>query len=76
MSAPTTNPPPGPTMTGPPPPQATGNELTSAQWSMTVTPVVAAVTTLCASLALAGVIDGLRWWGYAGVAVTVAFEPA
>jgi hypothetical protein len=38
---------------------------------MTVTPVVAAVTTLCASLALAGVIDGLRWWGYAGVAVTV-----
>jgi transglutaminase-like putative cysteine protease len=49
----------------------TGNELTSQQWSMTVTPVVAAVTTLCASLALAGVIDGLRWWGYAGVAVTV-----
>jgi transglutaminase-like putative cysteine protease len=38
---------------------------------MTVTPVVGAVTTLCASLALAGVIDGLRWWGYAGVAVTV-----
>lgn len=38
---------------------------------MTVTPVVAAVTTLCASLALSGVIDGLRWWGYAGVAVTV-----
>lgn len=38
---------------------------------MTVTPVVAAVTTLCASLALAGVIEGLRWWGYAGVAVTV-----
>ncbi|TDV46323.1 transglutaminase superfamily protein [Actinophytocola oryzae] len=38
---------------------------------MTVTPVVAAITTLCASLALSGVIDGLRWWGYAGVAVTV-----
>jgi transglutaminase-like putative cysteine protease len=38
---------------------------------MTVTPVVAAVTTLCASLALSGVIEGLRWWGYAGVAVTV-----
>ncbi|MCT2585214.1 transglutaminase domain-containing protein [Actinophytocola sp. S1-96] len=38
---------------------------------MTVTPVVAAVTTLCASLALAGVIEGLRWWGYAGVAVSV-----
>jgi transglutaminase-like putative cysteine protease len=58
-------------MQGPPPPPQTGNELTSQQWSMTVTPVVAAVTTLCASLALAGVIDGLRWWGYAGVAVTV-----
>ncbi len=56
---------------GPPPPPTTGNELTSQQWSMTVTPVVAAVTTLCASLALAGVIDGLRFWGYAGVAVTV-----
>lgn len=38
---------------------------------MTVTPVVAAVTTLCASLALSGVIDGLRWWGYSGVAITV-----
>jgi hypothetical protein len=61
----------GPAMQGPPPPPTTGNELTSQQWSMTVTPVVAAVTTLCASLALAGVIDGLRWWGYAGVAVTV-----
>ena len=59
------------TQTGPPPPPTTGNELTSQQWSMTVTPVVAAVTTLCASLALAGVIEGLRWWGYAGVAVTV-----
>lgn len=55
----------------PVPPPATGGELTSAQWSMTVTPVVAAITTLCASLALSGVIEGLRWWGYAGVAVTV-----
>jgi len=55
----------------PPPPPPTGGELTSAQWSMTVTPVVAAVTTLCASLALSGVIEGLRWWGYSGVAVTV-----
>ncbi|MGB3444949.1 MAG: DUF3488 and transglutaminase-like domain-containing protein [Actinophytocola sp.] len=54
-----------------PPPPPPGGELTSAQWSMTVTPVVAAVTTLCASLALSGVIEGLRWWGYAGVAVTV-----
>jgi transglutaminase-like putative cysteine protease len=56
---------------GTPPPPSGGGELTSAQWSMTVTPVVAAVTTLCASLALSGVIDGLRWWGYAGVAVVV-----
>jgi transglutaminase-like putative cysteine protease len=72
MSAPTMTPPPAPpSQSGPPPPPTTGNELTSQQWSMTVTPVVAAVTTLCASLALAGVIDGLRWWGYAGVAVTV-----
>ncbi|HWM01566.1 MAG TPA: DUF3488 and transglutaminase-like domain-containing protein, partial [Actinophytocola sp.] len=55
----------------PPPPGSSAGELTSAQWSMTVTPVVAAVTTLCASLALAGVVEGLRWWGYAGVAVTV-----
>jgi len=55
----------------PPPPPPAGGELTSAQWSMTVTPVVAAVTTLCAALALSGVIEGLRWWGYAGVAVTV-----
>jgi transglutaminase-like putative cysteine protease len=43
----------------------------SAQWSMTVTPVVAAVTTLCASTAMAGVIDGMRWLGYAGVAIIV-----
>jgi transglutaminase-like putative cysteine protease len=46
-------------------------EMTSQQWSMTVTPVVAAVTTLCAATALSGVIDGLRWLGYAGVAVVV-----
>ncbi|GLZ42179.1 DUF3488 and transglutaminase-like domain-containing protein [Actinokineospora sp. NBRC 105648] len=42
-----------------------------AQWSTTVTPVVAALTTLCASTALAGVIDGARWLGYAGIAVIV-----
>ncbi|MGH3763239.1 transglutaminaseTgpA domain-containing protein, partial [Actinophytocola sp.] len=71
MSAPTLSRPGPPAPAGPPPPPTTGNELTSQQWSMTVTPVVAAVTTLCASLALAGVIDGMRWWGYAGVAVTV-----
>lgn len=59
-----------PTRPAPGAPPPTG-ELSSAQWSMTVTPVVAAITTLCASLALSGVIDGLRWWGYAGVAVTV-----
>ncbi|WP_091448312.1 transglutaminase family protein [Actinokineospora iranica] len=42
-----------------------------AQWSTTVTPVVAAATTLCAATALAGVIDGMRWLGYAGIAVIV-----
>ncbi|HEV2781997.1 MAG TPA: DUF3488 and transglutaminase-like domain-containing protein [Actinophytocola sp.] len=46
-------------------------EMTAQQWSMTVTPVVAALTTLCASTAMSGVIDGLRWLGYAGVAVIV-----
>jgi transglutaminase-like putative cysteine protease len=45
--------------------------MTSQQWSMTVTPVVAALTTLCASTAIAGVVDGLRWLGYAGVAIVV-----
>ncbi|RLK62178.1 transglutaminaseTgpA domain-containing protein [Actinokineospora cianjurensis] len=48
------------------PPQAA-----RAQWSTTVTPVVAAVTTLCASTALSGVISGGRWLGHAGVAVIV-----
>ncbi|HEU5471524.1 MAG TPA: DUF3488 and transglutaminase-like domain-containing protein [Actinophytocola sp.] len=45
--------------------------MTSQQWSMTVTPVVAALTTLCASTAMSGVIEGARWLGYAGVAVIV-----
>jgi transglutaminase-like putative cysteine protease len=38
---------------------------------MTVTPVVAALATLCASTALAGVIEGIRWLGYAGIAIVV-----
>ncbi|MFC7616784.1 DUF3488 and DUF4129 domain-containing transglutaminase family protein [Actinokineospora soli] len=42
-----------------------------AQWSVTVTPVVAALTALCASTALAGVIEGMRWLGYAGIALMV-----
>ncbi|GAA2984731.1 transglutaminase family protein [Actinokineospora diospyrosa] len=42
-----------------------------AQWSTTVTPVVAALTTLCASTALSGVISGARWLGHAGIAVIV-----
>ncbi len=42
-----------------------------AQWSTTVTPVVAAATTLCASTALSGVIDGARWLGHAGIAVVL-----
>jgi transglutaminase-like putative cysteine protease len=49
----------------------TQTEMTSQQWSMTVTPVVAALTTLGASTAMSGVIEGLRWLGYAGVAVIV-----
>jgi transglutaminase-like putative cysteine protease len=60
-----------PTQPPRPRPSRGGGELSSAQWSMTVTPVVAAITVLCGSLALSGIIDGMRWWGYAGVAVTV-----
>ncbi|WP_424185598.1 transglutaminaseTgpA domain-containing protein [Actinokineospora sp. G85] len=43
----------------------------AVQWSTTVTPVVAALTTLCASTALAGIVEGVRWLGYAGIAVIV-----
>ena len=46
-------------------------EQAQAQWSVTVTPVVAALTALCASTALAGVIEGMRWLGYAGIALMV-----
>ncbi|MGW5050082.1 transglutaminase TgpA family protein [Actinokineospora sp. NPDC004072] len=46
-------------------------ETPQAQWSVTVTPVVAALTALCASTALAGVIEGMRWLGYAGIALMV-----
>ncbi|MFL6141565.1 MAG: transglutaminaseTgpA domain-containing protein [Labedaea sp.] len=58
---------------GAPPNSPPGGEpaMTAQQWSMTVTPVVAALTTLCASTAMSGVIEGLRWLGYAGVAVIV-----
>jgi len=41
------------------------------QWSMTTTPVVAGITTLCASTAMSGVIEGGRWIGYAAVAIIV-----
>jgi len=53
------------------PPTGSAPRVDSAQWSMTVTPVVAAFTTLCASTAMAGVISGMRWLGYAGVAIIV-----
>ncbi|UVS80959.1 DUF3488 and transglutaminase-like domain-containing protein [Actinokineospora sp. UTMC 2448] len=46
-------------------------ETPQAQWSVTVTPVIAALTALCASTALAGVIEGMRWLGYAGIALMV-----
>ncbi|TCO56682.1 transglutaminaseTgpA domain-containing protein [Actinocrispum wychmicini] len=41
------------------------------QWSNTVTPVFAAITTLCAATALAGVIDGSVWIGHVAVAIIV-----
>lgn len=47
------------------------DQTNQAQWSVTVTPVVAAITALCASTALSGVIEGVRWLGYAGIAVMV-----
>jgi transglutaminase-like putative cysteine protease len=64
VSPPTSSPRP----TGPPPraPFRGNDALTSS-----VTPVFAAITTLCASTALAGVIDGSIWLGYAAVAIIV-----
>jgi transglutaminase-like putative cysteine protease len=41
------------------------------QWSNTVTPVFAAITTLCASTALSGVIDGSVWLGHVAIAIIV-----
>ena len=45
--------------------------ITPDQWTMTMTPLFAAVTTICASTALAGVIQGITWLGYSGLAVVV-----
>jgi transglutaminase-like putative cysteine protease len=45
------------------------SRITPDQWTLTVTPLVAALTTICASTALAGVIQGMSWLGYAGLAV-------
>ncbi|MFC5289237.1 DUF3488 and DUF4129 domain-containing transglutaminase family protein [Actinokineospora guangxiensis] len=50
---------------------AADQQTPQAQWSTTVTPVVAAITALCASTALSGVIEGFRWLGYAGIALMV-----
>ncbi|PWW62556.1 transglutaminase TgpA family protein [Actinokineospora spheciospongiae] len=55
----------------PRPPAPPEHDSDAVQWTTTVTPAVAAVTTLCASTALSGVIDGVRWLGYAGVAIIV-----
>jgi transglutaminase-like putative cysteine protease len=41
------------------------------QLNNNVTPVFAAITTLCASTALAGVIDGSVWLGHAAIAIIV-----
>jgi hypothetical protein len=41
------------------------------QWSTTVTPVFAAITTLCSATALAGVVDGSVWIGHVAVAIIV-----
>ncbi|MBP2324002.1 transglutaminase-like putative cysteine protease [Kibdelosporangium banguiense] len=41
------------------------------QLTNNVTPVFAAITTLCASTALAGVIDGSVWLGHAAIAIIV-----
>jgi transglutaminase-like putative cysteine protease len=47
------------------------SRITPDQWTMTMTPLFAAVTTICASTALAGVIQGIAWLGYSGLAVVV-----
>lgn len=43
----------------------------SDPWSNSVTPVFAAITTLCAATALSGVIDGSVWIGHVAVAIIV-----
>lgn len=41
------------------------------QWSNSVTPVFAAITTLCSATALSGVIDGSIWIGHVAIAIIV-----
>lgn len=49
----------------------TADKITPDQWTMTITPLFAAITTICASTALAGVIQGVAWLGYSGLAAVV-----
>ncbi|TDP97233.1 transglutaminase TgpA family protein [Labedaea rhizosphaerae] len=49
----------------------TKTEPAAAQWSTMTTPMVAALTTLCASTALSGIIVGSRWLGFSLLAVVV-----
>ncbi len=59
--------------TAPPtqPPQPRTIQRAPEQPSNNVTPVFAAITTLCASTALSGVIEGSVWLGHAAVAIIV-----
>jgi hypothetical protein len=49
----------------------TSTRAPADQWSSTVTPVFAAITTLCAATALSGVIDGSVWIGHVAIAIIV-----
>ncbi|GAB3906080.1 hypothetical protein GCM10029964_102300 [Kibdelosporangium lantanae] len=49
----------------------TTNRAQADQWSNSVTPVFAAITTLCSATALSGVIDGSIWIGHVAIAIIV-----
>jgi hypothetical protein len=50
---------------------STVNRARADQWSNSVTPVFAAITTLCSATALSGVIDGSIWIGHVAIAIIV-----
>jgi transglutaminase-like putative cysteine protease len=50
---------------------STSTRTPADQWSNTVTPVFAAITTLCAATALSGVIDGSVWIGHVAIVIIV-----